>query len=120
MAFKQFREIFPDLVFGSFLTITACLKLATGPIEFRTVVTTLLIITFSSSLQSFVKQINANGTSPFNLSFNDTTAQSANSSFSKIAYFCFGKRYCCREHIDVVCHNYIFKHTSSIAPELIR
>jgi hypothetical protein len=36
MAFKQLREILPDLVFGSFLTITACLKLATGPIESRT------------------------------------------------------------------------------------
>ena len=86
MAFKQLREILPDLVLGSFLTITACLKLATGPIESRTVLIIFFIITLSSCLQVLVKQTKANGTSPFKESFNETTAQSAKSSFSRIAF----------------------------------
>ena len=87
IAFKQLRAILPDLVFGSFLTTTACLKLATGPIETRTLLTTLSIISFSLILQFTVKQTNANGTSPLSRSLNETTAHSANSSLSKIAFF---------------------------------
>jgi hypothetical protein len=86
MAFKQLREILPDLVFGSFLTITACLKLATGPIESRTLLIMFFIINSSSSLQELIKQIKANGTSPFSTSLRETTAQSAISSFSRIAF----------------------------------